>query len=466
MSLQNLKSEEIGHSMNIAYLSDIPTLPSNIVQSLTAGTDISITGTSSNPTINYIGAGGGGVASVSAGTGINITGSATNPMVNNTGVLGLTAGTDINITGTAQNPIINYIGGAGGGVATVSAGTAISITGTPTDPIINYVGGVGGGVDTVVAGTNIILSGTVANPQVNLSNNVEIPDGGYIGIGGSNIPVPIPLVNCLRMYKNPTRTLWSAFLTAPNPPPPLVGGDALNLVNESKDFDALSVGNLKVYNQGDNYDVVNPFLHIGAVAGSQWGIAYNDPNNPPETLFMDTNNTVPTAVNFSLYNINQINGANYFIPTLAQFFSKTTQPAVGTPANTPVPLTYDGKFVSINGLDYDPLTPSVVKITIAGTYKILTTIQLDGTAGGANYSNVWLNVAGNPVPLSNSVMTVGNNDGNIIAVEWFYTFPVPSYFEVMFSSTTGQSYATFYPPVVGQPQPETPSIITSVQRIA
>jgi len=463
MSLQNLYSKEIGHSMDIAYLSDIPTLPSNIVQSLTAGTDISITGTASNPTINYIGAGGGGVASVNAGTGISITGSAQNPMVNNIGVVALTAGTDISITGTSSNPTINYIGATTGGVATVSAGTAISITGTPSDPIINYVGGTGGGVDTVVAGTNINLSGSVANPQVNLVPNVEIPDGGYIGIGGSLLPAPIPTVNCIRMYKNPARTLWSAFLTAPNPPPS--GGDALNLVNESKDFDALSVGNIKIYNQGDNYDVVNPFLHLGAVAGSQYGMAYNDTVNP-ETIFMDTNNSVPTAVNFSLYNINQINGAPYFIPTLAQFFSKTTQPTVGTPANTAIPLTYDGTFLTLNGLAFDPLTPSVVKITIAGTYKILSTIQVDSTGGGTNPSNIWLNVAGNPVPLSNSVITVSNNEENIIAVEWFYTFLTPSYFEVMFSSTTGQSYATFYAPVVGQPQPETPSIITSVQRIA
>jgi len=61
--------------------------------------------------------GGGGVDTVTAGTGISVTGTVTNPVINNAGVLTISAGTNISITGTAQNPIINSSGGGGGGAA-------------------------------------------------------------------------------------------------------------------------------------------------------------------------------------------------------------------------------------------------------------------------------------------------------------------------------------------------------------
>jgi hypothetical protein len=56
------------------------------------------------------GGGGGGVQSVIAGTNISVSGTATNPQINNNGVLSVTQGTNVTVSGTANNPIISSSG--------------------------------------------------------------------------------------------------------------------------------------------------------------------------------------------------------------------------------------------------------------------------------------------------------------------------------------------------------------------
>lgn len=101
------------------------------VQSITAGTNITLGGTASDPIINST-ATTTGVSSLTAGSGISVSSSTGAITVGNTGVLSLTAGTNVSLTGTATNPVVNA-----SGVQTVSAGTNISITGTATNPIVN-----------------------------------------------------------------------------------------------------------------------------------------------------------------------------------------------------------------------------------------------------------------------------------------------------------------------------------------
>lgn len=100
---------------------------------MTAGTNVTNTGTAQNPILNATAS--GGVATVTAGTGISVTGTGTNPIVNNTGVISITAGTNITNTGTAQNPVLNST--ASGGVTSVTAGTNMRNDGTVPAPIIS-----------------------------------------------------------------------------------------------------------------------------------------------------------------------------------------------------------------------------------------------------------------------------------------------------------------------------------------
>jgi hypothetical protein len=100
------------------------------VQSITAGTNITLGGTSTDPIINST-ATTTGVSSLTAGTGISVSSSTGAVTVGNTGILSLTAGTGVSIT-SGTSPTISATG-----VQSVSAGTNISITGTATNPIIN-----------------------------------------------------------------------------------------------------------------------------------------------------------------------------------------------------------------------------------------------------------------------------------------------------------------------------------------
>ena len=65
---------------------------------------------------------GSGVNSVTAGTGITVTGTSTAPIINNAGVNSVTAGSGVTISGTSTNPIINATGSASG-VSSFSGGS-------------------------------------------------------------------------------------------------------------------------------------------------------------------------------------------------------------------------------------------------------------------------------------------------------------------------------------------------------
>jgi hypothetical protein len=102
-----------------------------------------------------------------------------------TGVQTITAGTNISITGTAQNPTINA---ASTGVQTITAGTNISITGTAQNPTINATS-VATGVQSLTAGSGIALTGTAQNPIVSTAQpgyNFIAFDGGRVA-GGTNL---------------------------------------------------------------------------------------------------------------------------------------------------------------------------------------------------------------------------------------------------------------------------------------
>jgi hypothetical protein len=57
------------------------------------------------------GGGGGGVDSVTAGTNITVSGTASEPVINNNGVRSLTAGTNVSLGGTVNDPVVNASGG-------------------------------------------------------------------------------------------------------------------------------------------------------------------------------------------------------------------------------------------------------------------------------------------------------------------------------------------------------------------
>jgi hypothetical protein len=129
------------------------------------------------------------VQSVSAGSGISVSGgSGSTPSISNTGVLELTAGTNITITGTKSNYTINASGGGSSGVSSLNsktgalsllAGNGLSIDNTVSDEItvsINTTGTITTEVvDVVGTGSNFSTFGV------------------YPRVGGSYVPPTQPL---------------------------------------------------------------------------------------------------------------------------------------------------------------------------------------------------------------------------------------------------------------------------------
>ena len=129
-----------------------------------------------------------GVQSVSAGTGISLTGTASDPIVNNDGVLSIGLGIGLTNTGTAQDPVIEFsptgtittedvntvrFSASGAGVDAASFGDYPVVSGSyvpPTDPMqlapVQYVDD-NAGVQSVAAGdASITVGGTAADPTI------------------------------------------------------------------------------------------------------------------------------------------------------------------------------------------------------------------------------------------------------------------------------------------------------------
>ena len=172
----------------------VPVVSNTGVTRLIAGTNVSLTAETGSITISASGGGGGGgnVDTVSAGTGITLTGTAQDVIVNNAGVLSVGVGTGLVNTGTASDPVI-AISGTGTITTQVVDVTKIQASGTgsdystfgalpriggsyipPTEPNqlvpLQYVSGIDTGVLSVTAAdSSINVGGTAANPTVSVA---------------------------------------------------------------------------------------------------------------------------------------------------------------------------------------------------------------------------------------------------------------------------------------------------------
>lgn len=193
-SYVSLQAANRGHtpSSSPSWWSVIPTPGSPGVQSVNAGTGISVTGTGANPVV-----GNQGVLSVGHGVGIADTGTAQNPVLSTD----IVHGDGILITGTTQQTIsANIIQGTGTSLTTNSitgqqtistnliAGTGISITGTGAQTI--SASGTAG-VTTIASGQGITITGTGSGPytgDVTVTSNIGYGEGiGITAVSGKDV---------------------------------------------------------------------------------------------------------------------------------------------------------------------------------------------------------------------------------------------------------------------------------------
>ena len=195
--------------INVAVNNGVATISSNGgtgVTKIIAGTNVSISPISGTGevTINAAGGGGGGsITEILPGTGISVaSGTGPKPTITNEGVLNITAGNNVTISGTKSNFTINATGtlnnltaGAGitisnatgpnatitnSGILDVVAGSGITISKTGgVATIINTGGSGGGAVDSVTgSGPGISVSPT--------SGAVVVQNTGVTSVAGTS----------------------------------------------------------------------------------------------------------------------------------------------------------------------------------------------------------------------------------------------------------------------------------------
>ena len=175
------------------------------VQSVVAGTNVTITGSPSNPIINSTGS--SGVSSIVAGSGISVSGTTT-VTVANTGITALVAGTGISVSGSTINNT---------GITALVAGTGISVSGSTINNtgITSLVAGTGisvsgstinnTGVQTLTAGSGVTLTGTAQNPIVSASYSPPTSGTIFDFAGGPVVVIPVNQINeCVIINSLPT----------------------------------------------------------------------------------------------------------------------------------------------------------------------------------------------------------------------------------------------------------------------
>jgi hypothetical protein len=112
------------------------------------------------------------------------------------------------------------------------------------------------------------------------------------------------------------------------------------------------------------------------------------------------------------------------------------------------------------------LPSSQISVSADGVYKILTSIQCDSTIGVQTLI-AYLSYTGSPVANTSTQVVVNVNLQSLITVEWILEMEAGRSAEVVLVDTTGGGQAVAFPAVVGTlSYPATPSIITTILRIA
>lgn len=152
------------------------------VESVSVGTGIAISGNNSNPVLTN----SGEVKQITAGTGCAVVTTSTQKIINNTGVLAVTAGPNISVSGTPSNPIINCTVPE---AYSVSSGQGIVVSPGANYYMIDNVGvnsiTVGNGL-TSTGGSFPVIKSKLSNYDWALGTNMQEVEGVFTSLGETN----------------------------------------------------------------------------------------------------------------------------------------------------------------------------------------------------------------------------------------------------------------------------------------
>ena len=180
---------------------------------------------------------------------------------------------------------------------------------------------------------------------------------------------------------------------------------------------------------------------------------------------------VGTFLNGGIYNLQVDASGNVFEGTgtlnkFGSWYHSLTQTAL---VNTPTPMRYNTIDISSGVSIVNDISGNPTKITVslAGTYNIQFSAQMNRTAGGSTeFLYIWLRTNGVDVPFSNTQITFGNNtDYTVQAWNFFAQLAAGENAQIMWAVTDIRIQIPAIVPNLPIPTPATPSVILTVTRI-
>jgi hypothetical protein len=263
---------------------------------------------------------------------------------------------------------------------------------------------------------------------------------------------------------NQQTTIYSGFYDGPygvsNTYPMVVGN------NGTAGTEILNVNNLTGNAVTNTFAISNVAQIIGRVP---FGVGlYNvaEIGNPANAMFLNGVGLINNgAGTMDLSGVATINGAAYPpIATAAAYGSFSSTQTQTVAATTDTPITYDTADVPPVGMSCS-LSPSAdIVVTDAGTYKVLSSLQVNKTTGGVDEVDMWVSINGTAVPNSATKIEINQNQELVMTVEWFLPLAASDAVSVhLYSPTTGMEALAV---AASAPVPAIPSIITTLLRIA
>jgi hypothetical protein len=447
-------------------------------------------------TLNAINLSAGGAASMSAGGAANVTA---------VGAVNITAGGAVNVTGVGAvnitgvgtvntfgalintgGGLLNTLGGnilmAGGnlviGSGAIQIGTGaiiIGSAGTAGGGIQCYGGHLQafssgatiGGIDvggTAILKTNAIQDGDLNTLQITskdpAANRVTITNINQLGsVGGgmliSNVSTFIGN-NCAMSGIGSIGSV--ATFTGNN-----CVMNSISAINNATNTLDIS-GCRSLTNSANTMDIsgVNSITNSANLLSI---VGVDDITSPTNAMNLIGAKTVlNTASTMDISGISTLNMRKVF--QNGCFITSTTQVQTGGVANTPTPITFTGALVS-NGISLVTTPGTEIRVSNAGLYELIFSIQFDKTGGGVDVADAWIRVNGNDVPSSATQIVVnGTNGETVMTVNTFLTLNAGDDIEIVFASGDATMIVASFPaqasPYV---RPAVPGIIVTIKEL-
>ena len=156
-------------------------------------------------------------------------------------------------------------------------------------------------------------------------------------------------------------------------------------------------------------------------------------------------------------------------PSVGVFYDTSIQTLVA--ANESQPMTLNKVTDGVGGAvarGVSVQTPGRITVSVAGTFNIQFSAQLDKTDAGTDLVNIWLALNGqnNPIEWTNTEVAVSSTGKSVAAWNFVLDLAANDYVQLMWSSPDSAMRLFSQPAQIAPVRPGIPSLIVSVTQVA